>query len=509
MSYSFSSTMKKIILLEIILTVGILLNCKQYTNNQDIHTEPVTADSKGITFNSSNKKLDVAFAWAKTKALSFAHDGDDPVGLWYEAALPNREAFCMRDVSHQAIGAELLGLGGHNFNMFLKFGQNINADMDYCSYWEINRHNLPAPVDFENNKDFWYNLPANFDVIYNAYRLYNWTGNKAYFEDPALQNFYQLSMNEYVDHWDLGYQEVQNRKRDLQVAKDSSRFGNKRGIPTYNEGGRGETTLGIDMTASLIAAYKAAAEISRLRGDLSYVKLYMDKAQKEQKFLDDFWWDAEQDSYRSILYENGEFDYFMVGEDQAFLHYLLYFRVLSDSDKTDGLVNAYAENYHKLIVELKSYLPIIFYENGKTAIANQLIIELCSIENKRRDYPENSFTIIEHVTRGLMGVNVNAETNTFSTLSRVENQEDWVEMKQIPLLSNKISVMHKGIGESKASNLSGATVQWSAQFLGNHEFFYVNGVKTESKQSKSKGKLISYYQVQLKEGEQAVVSIAP
>jgi len=31
------------------------------------------------------------------------------VGYWYEAALPGREAFCMRDVSHQSIGAETLG----------------------------------------------------------------------------------------------------------------------------------------------------------------------------------------------------------------------------------------------------------------------------------------------------------------------------------------------------------------------------------------------------------------
>ncbi len=504
--YCFNKPMKKIVLATIVLTLVTLLSCKQNTNNQDIQKEPVTADSKGITFNSSNKKLNVAFAWAKAKALSFAHDGDDPVGLWYEAALPNREAFCMRDVSHQAIGAELLGLSKHNFNIFLKFGQNISTEMDYCSYWEINRHNLPAPVDYENDKDFWYNLPANFDVIYNAYRLYKWTGNKAYIEDPALQNFYSLSMDEYVDHWDLGFQEVQNRTRDLHVAKDSSRFGNKRGIPTYNEGGRSETTLGIDMTASLIAAYKAAAEMSKLRGDLSYFKLYMDKAQKEQKFLDDFWWDAEQDSYRSILYENGEFDYFMVGKDQAFLHYLLYFDVLSEAEKVKGVVDAYTNDYDKLIVELKSYLPIIFYENGQTAIANQMVIDLCSIENKRRDYPENSFTIIEHVTRGLMGVNVDAASNTFATLSRVENQEDWVEMKQIPLLSNTISVIHKGIAESKASNLSGATVQWSAQFLGNYEFLIVNGNKTKTQQIKTNEGLISFCVVPLKENDSVVVS---
>lgn len=500
--------MKKI-LLSLVLISFLTQGCKPKADNHAVQKEPNEIDSKGITFNSSNTQLNEAFAWAKKKALSFAHDGEDPVGLWYEAALPNREAFCMRDVSHQAIGAELLGLGEHNFNMFLKFGQNISADMDYCTYWEINRHNLPAPVDYENDADFWYNLPANFDVVYNAYRLYKWTGNKAYLENTALQNFYNLSMNQYVDHWDLGYQEVRNRKRDLHVVKDSSRFGNKRGIPTYNEGGRGETILGIDMTASLIAAYKAAAEMSKIGGDLSYFKFYMDKAQKEQKFLESFWWDAKQKSFRSILYENGAFDYFMVGEDQAFLHYLLYFDVLSEPEKIKGLVSAYADDYGKLIVELKSYLPIIFYENGQTAIANQLIIDLCSIENKRRDYPENSFTIIEHVTRGLIGVNVDAVSNTFSTLSRLEKQEDWVEMKQIPVLSNRISVMHKGTTKSTASNLSEATIQWSAQFLGNYDFLYINGKKTKTQQIKTKEGLISFCVVPLNEEGKAIISTKP
>lgn len=501
--------MKKLRFIIIILLSGTLLNCKQDVKKNAVQKEAITSDSKGITFNSSNQKLNDAFIWAKNKALSLAHDGQDAVGPWYEAALPNREAFCMRDVSHQAIGAELLGLGKHNFNMFLKFGQNISADMDYCSYWEINRNNLPAPVDYETKKDFWYNLPANFDVVYNAHRLYEWTGKKEYLENKDLQNFYELSVNDYVDHWDLGYQEVQKRNRDLHVTKDSSRFGNKRGIPTYNEGGRGETKLGIDMTASLIAAYKAMAELSKAKGDLSYYKFYMDKAQKEKKFLDDFWWDAQQNAFRSILYKSGEFDYFMVGEDQAFLHYLLYFEVLTDPGKIERLVKAYADNYDKLIVELKSYLPIIFYENGKSAIANQMIIDLCGVENKRRDYPENSFTIIEHLTRGLMGIHVDASSNTFTTISRAEKQEDWAEMKQIPLLSNKITIEHQGHVQSTAINAAGPAVNWSAKIAGDHQFLYVNGKKTETKQSKSNGKLISYCQVQLNKGEQAIISIDP
>ena len=485
-----------------IISLGCDRAKKSTVNKTEI--EPI-----GLQFDSSDKKLTEAFEWAKEKALSYAHDGSDPVGFWYEAALPNREAFCMRDVSHQAIGAEILGLGEHNYNMFLKFAQNIRKEMDYCSYWEINRYDLPAPVDYENDADFWYNLPANFDLTYNAHRLYNWTGNKAYLENVDLQKFYKLSMNEYVDHWDLGHREVQNRKRDLHVKKDSERFGNKRGIPTYNEGGRGETVLGIDMTASLIAAYKAYAEMLRLNGEVKKAKIYRAKAEEEQDFLYDFWWDPEQNAFRSILYDDGEFDYFMVGNNQAFLHYLLYFDALSHADKKEGIVSAYAENFDKLIVELKSYLPIIFYEHGKTARANQMIIDLCGVQNKRRDYPENSFTIIEHITRGLMGIDAQAESNSFSTLSRLENQDFWAELKNVPIFANKISVRHEGKTNTTVANAYGPTIQWSAQIMGDHDFLYVNGAKVECDQKKENGKAISYCVITLKKGDKATVSISP
>ncbi|MGB5554436.1 MAG: hypothetical protein WBM83_07245 [Flavobacteriaceae bacterium] len=488
----------------------LLLGCKPKSEKLEAKDEPSVTDSVGISFTSSNKKLEEAFTWAKHKALSYAHDGTDPVGLWYEAALPNREAFCMRDVSHQAIGAELLGLGEHNFNMFLKFAQNISEELDYCSYWEINRYNLPAPVDYEDSNDFWYNLPANFDVTFNAYRIYNWTGNKAYLENKDLQNFYNLSMNEYVDHWDLGHSEVLTRNRKLHEKKgEDMRFNGKRGIPTYNEGGRGETILGIDMTASLVAGYRAYAAILKRNGDMEQSSSYKAKAEEEQQFLNDFWWDPEQNSFRSIWYEDGTFDYFMVGNNQAFLHYLLYFDALQNPDRIGTVADGYVKNFDKLIVELKSYLPIIFYENGQTALANQMVIDLSAPENQRRDYPENSFTIIEHLTSGLMGINADAESYSFSTIPRLQSEIERGQMINIPILSNKISITHEGNAKTLATNQKGPSIQWTAQFSGHHEYLYVNNYKVRCLQTEQNGSVISYYSVMLDEREQSIIAINP
>ncbi|MEN8226481.1 MAG: hypothetical protein ABFS05_14090 [Bacteroidota bacterium] len=53
-----------------------------------------------VNFTCSDSTLQHAFEWAKATALSYVRE-DTIVGLWYEAALPGRDAFCMRDVSHQ------------------------------------------------------------------------------------------------------------------------------------------------------------------------------------------------------------------------------------------------------------------------------------------------------------------------------------------------------------------------------------------------------------------------
>ncbi len=460
-----------------------------------------------LSFNSNDPELNAAFDWAKNHALSLAHSANDPVGYWYEAALPNREAFCMRDVSHQAIGAEILGLGGHNLNMFLHFAKNISAEKDFCSYWEINRYNLPAPVDYSNDQDFWYNLPANFDVIFNAYRLYQWTGNTAYLKHPDFMRFYALSMNEYVKHWELGSDKVLSRNRALHTSTTTNRFGINRGIPTYNEGGRGETLLGIDMTASLAAAYQAYAMLLKQSGDKAKAAIFAKKAQQELQFLDDFWWDKKLNAYRSVWYADRTFDYFMVGKDQAFLHYLFYFNAISDPKKIASLLAEYQAHYPQLIVELKTYLPMVFYDQGQTKVANDMVIELCSPANKRRDYPENAYTIIEDITRGLMGIQVNAAEGSFATLSRLEKASDWAELKQVPLLSNQVSVKHIGQQKTTASNEKGPNLKWMAQIPGSHSFLFVNGMKKKCRSSKITGQNYSYITLDLPLGKTVTVSI--
>ena len=108
----------------------------------------------------------------------------------------------MRDVSHQAQGALALGLQPHTKNMFRKFAESISPARDWAGYWEINRWGEPAPVDYRDDEDFWYNLPANFDLIQAIYSVYEWTGDPVYLEDPTFLSFYRHSLTDYVEAWE-------------------------------------------------------------------------------------------------------------------------------------------------------------------------------------------------------------------------------------------------------------------------------------------------------------------
>lgn len=96
-----------------------------------------------------------------------------------------------------------------------------------CCYWEINRYGLPAPVDYTSDEDFWFNLPANFDLLECCIRMYRWTGDRQWLDDPDLQRFYHLTMHKYIARWDKNGDGIPERA----VA------GSVRGIPSYGRVG--------------------------------------------------------------------------------------------------------------------------------------------------------------------------------------------------------------------------------------------------------------------------------
>jgi hypothetical protein len=142
-----------------------------------IHSRPETGlpiplpTAAAVEIESSDAQLVRSFEGAKQRALGYTYSGD-AVGDWYDSTAGTRYAFCMRDVSHQSTGAAVLGLTGHTRNMLRRFAASISASRDWCGFWEINKDGFPAPVDYQDDRHFWYCLPANFDVMRACYRQF-------------------------------------------------------------------------------------------------------------------------------------------------------------------------------------------------------------------------------------------------------------------------------------------------------------------------------------------------
>jgi hypothetical protein len=261
-----------------------------------------------ISFTSDDAALQTAFQRAKTMALSYKGKPEDPVGPWYESALPPRFAFCMRDVSHQSMAGQVLGLQQENKNMFSLFVKNISKSKDWCTYWEINHFGKPAPEDYRNDKEFWYNLNANFDVMTACWKLYLWTGDKEYIQGPLFKNFYDRSANEYISTWVLQSDSLLTRpghpNAPVPFNIDDS-FHRCRGLPSYSEGVP-DIKMGADLVAALYRGLLSYAEILKVNGKQKEAALYVKKAIAYQKLIDKQWWDDKASLYYTY-YSNKPF----------------------------------------------------------------------------------------------------------------------------------------------------------------------------------------------------------
>ena len=433
-----------------------------------------------LEFSSSDARLMAAFDWAKKEAMAYVFDGDQ-VGPWYEAALPGRRAFCMRDVSHQAAGAQALGLEKYTHNMLHRFAENISPSRDWCSYWEINYMNQPAPVDYKNDAEFWYNLPANFDVLDACYRMFLFTGDASYIDDPAFLNFYNRTVTDYVSRWDLGVDHVMSRTN---MGAGTTYF---RGDPSYEESRR-DLVLGVDLLATQYAGYRSFAAIQAIRGDQGAARAYLASASDIKRLVNTTWWNSTERHFYAFFDKDRQFRG-RAGAD------LLYRDAADDGPKTASAVQALLETMKTepaSAVEAKSHYADILYRYGKPEAAYAQIMNLTHDGRERREYPEVSYSVIGALVTGLMGIRVEPTLpikdiviaqpfrTVVETLPQLAAMTDWVELRNLPLQDSVINVRHQGNRETVLTNHGKTAVNWKASFAGQFEILVINGKPAKS-----------------------------
>ncbi|TCD00340.1 hypothetical protein [Pedobacter psychroterrae] len=416
------------------------------------------AQNDGVTFKSTDEALQIAFGRAKEMALSYKGKPSDPVGPWYESALPPRSAFCMRDVAHQSIGGEILGLSKENKNMLRLFVNNISESKDWCSYWEINHLGKPAVEDYRNDKEFWYNLNANFDILNTGWKLYLWTGDEEYIKGAGFENFYEKSVTDYIGRWVLQVDSLLSRPTHPNAPmpfNDEDSFHRCRGLPSYSEGVP-NIKMGVDLVGAIYRGLMSYASILDVKGQHNKAKLFKEKAVGYQKSIDAFWWNDTVSRYHTF-YSND--DKFGMEEGETFL---LWFDALKEGERKQKTIqHLLSKDWN---IENLSYFPLIMYQNGKPEKAYDYLLHLTDPTTSRREYPEVSFGVIKGFVEGLMGVEADARLDQVTTLHRGKPATT-SELRDLPVLKTLITIKHEGNKATTLINKGEKQILWQPKFL--------------------------------------------
>ena len=444
--------------------------------------------SSPLLLKTSDPALQQTFDWAKAQALAYVGSSTDPVGDWYEAALPGRHAFCMRDVSHQTMGAYALGLAAQNHNMLRRFAQNISLPKDWASYWEIDREGKPSPDDYQSDNDFWYNLPANFDVMSAALRMFQWTGDSTYIDDPAFTSFYDHTISDYPKRWSLEYPALLTRNRIMNRHPSTGRFVEARGIPSYTES-QDDFVIGVDLLAAEYRALRLAADLARFHDQSQVAKEYGRRAMAIQRFIETKAWDPKKHRFYGFLGNDQSF----FGEGDAFV---LYFSAAKDPGKIRDAIATIKDKLGASApgIEEQSYMPETLYRYGALEEAYGQTLDLSRSDRQRREYPEVSYAIIGAIVTGMMGVDVASPLQlqrssasdhraVISTLPHLSRKSPWVEMDHLPVRGNVIDIRHDGSKSSSLTNVSGPALVWRPSFYGRSPFVIVDGKKAVAVQT--------------------------
>ncbi len=463
--------------------------------------KPAKRPESPLTLETPDAKLAVAFDWAKDQALDYVFPAavhGDPVGDWYEAALPSRFAFCMRDVSHQATGAHALGLAAFNRNMLGEFTRGVSASRNYCSYWEIDKCNRPAPVDYKSDKDFWYNLTANFDVLDACWRQFLWTGDPAYVTDPAFLEFYRLTVGEYIEAWDKDGDGIPEHRPEYGY----------RGLGGYDEGPFSDRALhASDLIAAMARAFDSYGRILRhvheLEGNPQTGSPFFERAEGLRKLYEEGWWSDEKGRYADGRVQGGALVYQDLIWNGVFP---LYFGLIPAGPRRDATLRRIRDAVPEGI-EIESYLPEILYRYGEDEVAYARILALADPAKERREYPEVPFAVVGAIATGLMGVRPDATVRTVETRSGLISETPWAELRNLPVFDGLVDIRHEARHSTTLTARSGGAFVWRAVFEGVWDELTVDGVARKAERGVDEaGRALSWVDVPMSATRQATVS---
>lgn len=342
-----------------------------------------------LLVTSDNPYVEDAFGWARKRALDWVQTTAAPGNLpSYWAGYPSRPMFYSRDVCHQAIGAHLLGLDAENFAMFRHFARSATAARKWYPLWAFHFDGRPAALDYHGDEHFVREIPAVFDLTYRSLGQYDWTGDRRWIDDPDLSAYYLRSVSDFVAAHDTDGDGIPEAPGTGDIFD---------GAASYNEHPERPLTVAADGLALHCAALKALA---RHHGDS-----YRTTARSIQERFLSTWWHEESGSFARGRLQDQTLDSGWGLETSWFVPML----GLSGTGERNERFLDYIEEQLELSpppnIEAFTYLPEVFFRHRRDESAWRW---LRHIIDSRDDYPEISFTVVQHLVAGLLGLEPDA-----------------------------------------------------------------------------------------------------
>jgi hypothetical protein len=482
-----------------------------------------------ISITSSFKELEKTVDWAKEKAVSFVVTGKSgPINVHrknqtniverdyipsYWAGYPLRTAFYSRDFCHQTAGAHLLGLTEENFSMMKAFAASADAAKKWYPLWAINFDGSPYELDYRNDNDFVREVPATFELVEKAYRLYGWTGDRRYIEDETLWNYYTKAVTDFVSlHDDLFTNGIAEGSGEGDIFKGVATFNEQKDIPLIEAG---------DGIASQYQAFLSYAKMAGARGDKETEKKFARKAEELKTYFNTDWGIKETDRYnRGYSPDKKPVDGW--GKENS---WFIPMKEIADSEsertiKYLDFIAGCMDSGDNIPVNIEaiSYIPEVFFKYHRNEEGWKWMKHIIATVNEQHaeggltgsngNYPEVSFVLISNVVEDLAGVVPDAAENKIVTLSHLPEEIESLGIQHIIMGNKEISLTHTKQEQTKLSyNKGNSPLIWEAGFPGAYSSIYVNGMKTPCTQRKVAGKICSFCSLELKSGEERTLNV--
>lgn len=364
-----------------------------------------------------------AFRWARDRALAWVRTGDGNLPSYW-AGYPSRPMFYSRDVCHQAAGAHLLGLDSENFAMFRHFARSATPARKWFPLWAFHFDGRIADLDYHHDEHFVREIPAVFDLTYRALEQYDWTGDRRWIDDPDLAAYYRHSTDEFVTAHDADGDGIPEAAGTADIFLGTATY-NEREAPLLRAGD------------GLAAQYGALRKLGRHT-----------EADKLQAVYNE-WWNGDHFA-RGVTRDGLDFSWGLES------HTLVPVFGLSGTGERAERFLDYLERQMESAppqnIESFSYWPEFLFDHGRDESAWRWTKHLI---DSRDDYPEISFTVVEHLVAGLLGLRPDAPNAALTVMSHLPAEVGNLTVDNLPIGAWTLRIRQEGKHSTEVTVHSG------------------------------------------------------